>query len=332
MKNRLTIALLFLFRAAFAQEGILLDNPSFEDMPQLGRAPSGWEDCGPLGESPPDIHPNGNFGIGRPAWDGKTYLGMVVRDNDTWEAISQFLSTPLIQGRCYSLSFYACRAEGLISLSRLKNEVANYNIPAVLRIWAGNNACPVDQLLAETPPIEGIGWAKYTLEFVPEQNYDYLGLEAYYKKSFLEPYNGNVLVDGLSALTICEDGVPEVTARVDRMETPVGLPEDEETLALYLELKSLHLLRPGGRLNLEYLDDIAQAMYAFPDKRLIIEIFNPRKERKEEMLEELWSYYQEQGYDPAMIQIGSYSRHSRYFEGWLWPPKGRKIMMRLEDR
>ncbi|MEO6130368.1 MAG: hypothetical protein ABIQ02_00875, partial [Saprospiraceae bacterium] len=89
--------------ALIAQEAVMLENPSFEDIPRAGgqsTAPiKGWHDCGLTkfhGETPPDIHPvpTSAWEVSKPAYDGNTYLGMVVRYNDTYESLSQALSSP----------------------------------------------------------------------------------------------------------------------------------------------------------------------------------------------------------------------------------------------
>ena len=95
MKRMCIYFLLFLFCSLFtfdvnAQDTIRLDNFSFEDFPRHSHVPKGWYDCGFPDESPPDIHPQmggGEFKVNMAPVDGKTYIGMVVRENGTWEAI-----------------------------------------------------------------------------------------------------------------------------------------------------------------------------------------------------------------------------------------------------
>ena len=104
--------LLFLFCLSFvfhskSQDTIRLDNFSFEDFPRHSYTPRGWYDCGFPDESPPDIHPQmdgGEFKVNAEPADGRTYIGMVVRDNVTWEAIGQRLNTPLKENQCYDFS------------------------------------------------------------------------------------------------------------------------------------------------------------------------------------------------------------------------------------
>jgi outer membrane protein OmpA-like peptidoglycan-associated protein len=191
-----------MLRAQEASEVIQLLNPSFEDMPRHSKAPRGWTDCGFKGESAPDIQPSGIFSVTKPAADGDTYLGMVVRDNDTWEAVGQELSRPLERGKCYSFSVALCRSELYVSISRLSDQTANYTTPAKLRIYGGNSYCEKKELLAESPIIANTRWQTYPFKIEPTKNYSFLILEAYYKTPTLVPYNGNLLVDHFSDLKI----------------------------------------------------------------------------------------------------------------------------------
>ncbi|HJW29839.1 MAG TPA: hypothetical protein VJ508_11440, partial [Saprospiraceae bacterium] len=100
----------FILQAGWSQEVIKLDNPSFEDIPRAGTfstpAIKGWFDCGQANfpsETPPDIHPVATpaWEVSKEAYDGATFLGMVTRDNDSWESLSQALSSPILGGTCY---------------------------------------------------------------------------------------------------------------------------------------------------------------------------------------------------------------------------------------
>ncbi len=83
--------------SGFAQaEVIELANPSFEDTPSSSFTPKFWRNCGFAEESPPDIQP-GTMTVTQPAHDGKTYLGMVVRDNNNiLEGLQQHPNLTLI--------------------------------------------------------------------------------------------------------------------------------------------------------------------------------------------------------------------------------------------
>ncbi len=182
------------------EEPIKLTNPSFEDLPHHSKPPRGWIDCGFDGETPVDVQPNGTFSVTKPADEGNTYIGMVVRDNDTWEAVSQRLSRPLQAGQCYEFSVSLSRSELYVSTSRVTDSPANYVTPAKLRIYGGNDYCDKAFLLAETSLIINTRWLEYSFRFEPTANYTHLIFEAFYKTPSLFPYNGNVLMDNASEI------------------------------------------------------------------------------------------------------------------------------------
>jgi outer membrane protein OmpA-like peptidoglycan-associated protein len=183
-------------------------------MPRHSKAPRAWSDCGFKGESAPDIQPSGIFSVTKPAADGNTYLGLVVRDNDTWESVGQELSKSLEKGKCYSFSIALCRSELYVSISRLSDQTANYTTPAKLRIYGGNSYCEKKELLAESPMIANTRWQDYNFKLEPTKNYSFLILEAYYKTPTLIPYNGNLLVDNFSDIKVanCRENLAQVEA------------------------------------------------------------------------------------------------------------------------
>jgi outer membrane protein OmpA-like peptidoglycan-associated protein len=210
-----------------AQQTIKLDNPSFEDFPQPAHTPVGWYDCGFASESAPDVQPNAQFQVSKPPKDGKTYLGLVVRDNNTWEAVGQRLKIPLQKGQCYQFSLQLSKSELYVSKSKMTNKDVNYVTPAIVRIWGGNTYCGKDENLADSEPIENGTWKTYTFRLKPKANYSYIMIEAFYKMPTLFPYNGNVLVDHASDLvpTPCEQKPqPTVVASVEPPKKTKPLP------------------------------------------------------------------------------------------------------------
>ena len=197
------LLLLSLFSlGVFAQksESISLRNPSFEDFYRAGHPPRGWFDCGASGETPPDIHPGEPplFGVRTLPADGNTYLGMVVRDNDTKESIGQQLSSPLLAGHTYRFSIQLTQSEWYISRSRMTNKETNYTTPVVLRIYGGPDLCSRQELLAESPPIEGTYWRRYRFELAPEHDIYFIMLSVEYAPDYFSPYNGHILADDCS--------------------------------------------------------------------------------------------------------------------------------------
>lgn len=207
MKNFLSILsfAFLLLQNAHSQEGIIhLKNPSFEGVPQEGTVkgpmPDGWFDCGFGGQSKPDVHPqkNSTFGVTMKAVDGNTYLGMVVRDNDTWESVGQELSAPLQAGIRYKFSIQLARSQKYESASKKTRQLVNFTTPCVLRIWGGNASCEKREKLAESNAVINSRWLRTDFVLQPSENFTHLILEAFYKKPVSFPYNGNLLLDNAS--------------------------------------------------------------------------------------------------------------------------------------
>ncbi|MEM8906250.1 MAG: OmpA family protein [Bacteroidota bacterium] len=204
------------------EKPIILKNPSFGDIPRVGGDRGlpikGWHNCGFSGETPPDIQPNlnkfddrGFFGVTTKAYHDSTYLGMVVRDNDTYEAVGQRLRRPLEKGKCYEFSLHACRSKTYESPSRTQDSLlVNYDKPVIIRIWGGSGYCGTRELLAETEPVKNTLWKRYRMRFEPTERHSYIMIQAYYKVPSVFAYNGNVLVDNLSEIVPvpCDGEVP----------------------------------------------------------------------------------------------------------------------------
>lgn len=238
--------MVFLFVFPSSSEGqagvIQLTNPSFEDYPRAERVPHGWRDCGFAGESAPDTHPSGAFDVVKYPSDGNTYLGMVVRDNDTWERVSQQLSSPIQRGTCYSFSLNLCRSELYVSASRRTNVRANYVDPIKLVIWGGDGYCSKRELLAESPLVKNTTWQPYAFKFEPKQTHTHITLEAFYKTPVLFPYNGNILVDNASEIAPmpCDEEpilakMPEVTITNPSEGRPKTINTDRFTVNAVLQ-------------------------------------------------------------------------------------------------
>ena len=221
MKNTKTQFLLFCFCFLFlmignAQDGVIkLTNPSFEDFPRPGQQPRGWYDCGDINfplESSPDTHPvdsvrNVSFGVIQKAFHGKTYLGMVVRENESWESVGQRLKEPLKRNTCYSFSIYLCTSSIYESYLIDPKRNVNFTTPIKLRISGGIGFCDTSEFLAESKLVENTEWEKYTFTFSPKKELTFLVLEAFFQTPTIEVPNGNILLDNASAIVpiACED-------------------------------------------------------------------------------------------------------------------------------
>lgn len=231
-----SVGKLFLFSAIFTlpitlsgqkETPIYLTNPSFEDIPHVGiiggSGPAGWYDCpSKAGESAPDVQP-GFWAVTRPASDGSTYVGMVVRERDeSWEGIGQRLPRPLEKDQCYEFSLDLCRSDIYLSpISGTSSEAVPFTTPAKIILWGGNGYCDKAEVLAQSTIIAHTRWITYNFRFHPKKgNYSFLMIEAYYKTPMMFPYNGHVLVDNASPIRPV-DCNPEKTPESVKTSPPV---------------------------------------------------------------------------------------------------------------
>lgn len=263
--------LLFTPGEIFAQdEAIYLNNPSFEDFPRPSHPPRGWYDCGGINfpeETPPDVHPTPNsaFKVSKPAIDGKTYLGMVVRENDSWESVAQRLTRPMEAGKCYTFSIYLSSSDSYVSSIRDENGAQsdteiNFTQPLLLRIHGGSGYCSKSELLAESGLITNSDWKEYTFKFEPSRRTTYIVLEAFFKTPTLDLPNGNILLDNASAIEPipCDEEIPLVKKPKVDITTPSSPKKVEENtfdlVAKIANIKSKKniILKVNGRNNRKF--------------------------------------------------------------------------------
>lgn len=219
------IVLLMIPSAFLAQSPIAdtvwLGNPSFEDVPRAGGSGfplpiKGWLDCGVSkfpNETPPDIHPASAWEVTKDPQHGATYLGLVVRDDETWESLSQTFSTPLKAGECYAVSMWLSRSERYMSHRTHRGDsLYPFDRPAVLRIWGGKSFCEEGELLAVSEPVSENTWRRFTFKLEPVMDHRFITIQAFYKTPVLAPYNGHVLVDNISPIIrmSCNEDVVKV--------------------------------------------------------------------------------------------------------------------------
>lgn len=216
---------------------ITFDNPSFEDTPRHSREPRLWTNCGFPSESPPDTQPDFTFQVRKGAYEGNTYLGLVTRDNDTWESVGSSLSEPLQQGSCYSFQIALAKSLSYYSISKATRQPANYMESTRLRIWGGNSMCDREELLAESSLVMHSDWRMYLFVLQPlEDNYSHLIFEVFYPRGILFPTNGNLLLDAASAIVPmndCDSSADDILMNLFVEKRPpfqLSLPRDEPYL------------------------------------------------------------------------------------------------------
>jgi outer membrane protein OmpA-like peptidoglycan-associated protein len=138
------------------------------------------------------------YKVNQKAQAGRTFLGMVARDNDTWEAVSQQLTSPLLKGQCYSFSLWLSRSKRYYSLRKSGLDTVEYTTPVKIRVWGGIRGCDKRELLAESTLIDHSEWKRYDFKLKPTQNLGMIMIEAFYKTPSLNAYNGNILIDNAS--------------------------------------------------------------------------------------------------------------------------------------
>ncbi len=171
------------------QSQISVINPSFEDEPADATTPQGWHPCDNM--TTPDIFP-GFWGVYNDPSEGNTYVGIITRENGTYEQFGQRLSSKLKKGQCYRTAIDL--AHSII--------YSGYNKPIQVRIYIGSSKCDKNQLIFESPVMKSMKWSTHLIEFVPTAEHEYFIIQAHFSD---EPYNhkGNILLDNLRPFVVC---------------------------------------------------------------------------------------------------------------------------------
>ncbi len=142
--------------------------------------------------STPDILP-GFWGVYNESSEGNSYIGLITREDGTWENIGQRIRGGVKKDECYKFQIDVAHSD----------TYEGYNLPIRLRIWGGTTRCSKDQLLGEIGPVKNSEWQTHDVQFYAKQKINYIILEAYYMKGLMTPYKGNVLIDNITEMTPC---------------------------------------------------------------------------------------------------------------------------------
>lgn len=164
-------------------------NASFEGEARDATVPRGWLIC--TEGSTPDILP-GPWGVYNEPSHGETYVGLITRENGTWESLGQKLTEKLEEDRCYQMSLDVARSD----------TYADYHDPIKLRIWCGKSKCDRSQLILETDFIRSTEWEKLEFNFTAKTDMNYILIEAFIREGNFS-HKGNVLIDNISAIVQC---------------------------------------------------------------------------------------------------------------------------------
>jgi hypothetical protein len=185
----ITFTILGILLSSSLSGQIYLINASFEGSPADATVPAGWFPCEK--GTTPDILP-GPWGVFTEASEGQTFVGLITREDGSWESIGQRLSRPLEVKECYSFS---------VDLAHSKT-YAGYDQPVKLRVWGGLRKCDKNQLLYESKFIDHTEWETYKASFSAKLPVNYILIEAFYRATSFS-HRGNILIDNITPIQKC---------------------------------------------------------------------------------------------------------------------------------
>jgi hypothetical protein len=269
---------------------IELLNPSFEHTKSDAKysastLPKGWEACNFEGESLPDLQP-GSFEVTLKPYHGKSYVGMVGRDNGTFESINQILTQKLKAGVCYTMSLHLAKSPKYESFSRTTNEETNFNRPLKLIIWGSENAsCKIssNKILAVSPPVNSNNWHKFTFFFITNTDVTRIHFSAYFVIE--KYYNGNILLDSVSQIvpvncadfSVNNEGKPAITTQWDTLKALSNLRFIDNQNALI----SNTVNNDGNKSRNAAYDALLAYLLTQPNNKLVVRIKKNSKLVKE---------------------------------------------------
>lgn len=144
-----------------------------------------------------DIQP-GFWNVSTKPKFGATYIGMVTRQNGSYESIGQKLSKPLEKNTEYMFSIHVSTSPDYESKTRENlDEISKFDNPALFRVIGKKIKSNDYELLYESVPITNINWKKLEIAFTPSIELDLIILEAYHVDKD-KPQNGNILIDAIN--------------------------------------------------------------------------------------------------------------------------------------
>jgi len=202
MKNILRLIVFFcLINNIEAQ--IIIKNQSFEDIPKDSGTPIFWEQIG-IG-STPDVLP-GFWMVKKKAVDGKTYIGLIHRENGTSEAIVQKLSTPIIKNTCYTFSIFAAQSKTYAGYNKGNGrlQVIGFSDYELSFLEKKYNPFPKKyEILAESEFIDYKFWKELKFKFTSTEDLNYLVLKISMGDELKKGIKSNILLDKMTNIEQC---------------------------------------------------------------------------------------------------------------------------------
>ena len=310
----LVFALVSCVMAIGQMDTIYIKNGGLEGFPKVGEPPSlSWIPCnGGNQDGETKRSPDTHDGLGTKElywvvtqpYEGDTYVGMVVRDDESWESISQHLKVNHLKANsCYEMSIHLSRSNIYSSMSRREEELpAQYNRACVLAIYGGIGSCTREERLWVSSIIHHQDWREYKVRFTPTKRMTYINIGAYYKTPTPVPYNGNVLIDNISHIVEVDcDKPPEIIAQVDSGPSARAIPDLPSTKSKSAPSKSktsaMNAKAEKEALKVGQIIKIEQVF--FKANKSVFEI------KSYEALDQLYSFLQNN--PELMVEVGGHT-------------------------
>lgn len=319
----LLLSLLIVTQVSAQSDTVWLANPSFEaNFVSFSGDSVGWTDCGFLSEGPATYQP-GQFDVSLAAADKRNYISMVVRDNYTWDAVGQKLTTPLRAGVCYKITIQLAQARSFIASSRRHEGRVKYTNPLRLLLWGGTGFCQAGQLLAETDLVKNKNWELYTFYFRPEREVTHLTLHAYYLNPMAPAYNGHILMDNASPIVAIPCESAPISTSPD--QNPIALtPQSVDELKRYIALHGRNIVFQPGKYELEekpsegyynprywsyaHFSVIVKGLNWFPERKLVLVVKDKPRRLLQGRLRYLEQFAYSRGLSPMQFVVRAYDK------------------------
>ena len=210
MRFSIIIFSLFLAINLSSQDAFEIRNPSFEGKQARGTVLrsefesniQSWYDTQiqDKKQSAPDIHAHAEphiWEVTAAPSDGNTFLGMVARNDGSYEMIAQELTVPVSQMKCYSFSIDLMKSQTLKSGLNHVVETKNFTSDLKLLILGGNDGFVPDEVLHTSESVGHHDWKTYHISFRPTQQYKNLFLQVRCADSSFDDCLGNLLLDNI---------------------------------------------------------------------------------------------------------------------------------------
>lgn len=198
--------------ALLAQDTILINNKSFENIvftELQGRNKiynatlKDWKDGGFSGESPVNVHTENDdlFSVNHSPVSGKYFIGMVTREDGSFEMIYQPLTQPLIKDTKYFFSVFIATSPTLVSGLKKEKKLRLFTNGALLKVLGVDSSTKESETLAQSSIINHEHWIKYDFRLMPNSNYDMIALMIDFpldENNEMIIGNGNILIDHCS--------------------------------------------------------------------------------------------------------------------------------------